>query len=98
LKQVGIKNSGGSGFLIFIFVKFSRIAKFGLLPPALGFGIVLLLSEFPNFLYRIFKGLFSKLLHSNFDIERTIRGKDIAYVAPCIKYAKCAPAPVYGGL
>jgi len=80
VKRVGIKNSGGSGFLILIFVKFLRVVKFVLLPPALGFGIVLLLSEFPNFLYRILKGLFSKLFHSNFDIERTIMEKDYAHV------------------
>ncbi len=80
LKRVGINNSGRSGFQIFIFIKFSRFVVFVLLLPALDFGIVLLLSGFTNFSYRIFKGLFSKLLHSNFDIESTIMEKDFAPV------------------
>ena len=84
LKRIGIDNSGGSGFPILIFVKFSRFVLFVLLPPALGFGIVLLLYGFSNFLYRIFIGLLRKLCHSTFDIERTIMGKDHVHVAPCI--------------
>jgi len=84
LKRVGITNSGGSGFSIFIFMKFSRVVKFLLLRPALDCVSVLLLSGFTNFLYRIFKGLFLELLHTNFDIERTIMGKGRAYVIPHI--------------
>ena len=56
LKQVVINNSGGSGFPIFIFVKFPRVVKFLLLRPTLDFGSVLLYSEFSFFSAKINKG------------------------------------------
>lgn len=80
MKGVVVEKSVSSGFPIFIFVNFFRIGIIVLHLPALDFGTVLLLSGFANFLYRIFKGLFSKLFHSNFDFERTIMEKDYAHV------------------
>jgi len=81
---VVVEESGSFGFPFFIFVNFFRVGIIVLHLPALDFGTVLWLSGFANFLYIIFKGLFSKLLHSNFDIERTIMERDLAYVVPLI--------------
>ncbi|HOT17421.1 MAG TPA: hypothetical protein PLB07_07185 [Bacteroidales bacterium] len=61
------------------------------------FGIILLLSGFKKFFYRIFKGLFSKLLYSNFEIGKKLWEKTILLYDPYKLLDKCLTTPYTGG-
>ena len=82
----------------FIFEKIFQVEIFIFLLPAVDFEIILLLSGFKKFFYRIFEGLFSKLLYSNFEIGKKIWGKTILLYDPHRLLDKCLTTPVYGGL
>jgi hypothetical protein len=60
---VVVEESGSFGFPFFIFVKFFRVGIFALPPPALDYGIVLLLSGFTNYLE------FLRVFFQNFFIQ-----------------------------